>query len=180
MEIIQTPIKDLIIIKPAFFEDERGYFTESYNKDRYFENGITQNFIQDNQSKSSFGVVRGLHFQKGEYAQTKLVSVIAGKVFDVAVDLRQNSDTFGKWFGVELSDENHLQFLLPRGFAHGFAVLSQTAIFTYKCDNFYNKQSEGGIRFNDKSLNIDWKISENQMIISEKDRILPFLTENNK
>ncbi|MDO4726522.1 MAG: dTDP-4-dehydrorhamnose 3,5-epimerase [Porphyromonadaceae bacterium] len=173
MEITTTPIKDLIIIKPDVFADTRGYFTEIYNESRYKDSGITQNFIQDNLSKSSYGVVRGLHFQKGEYAQAKLVKVICGKVWDVAVDLRPTSDTYGKWFGVELSEENHLQFLIPRGFAHGFSVLSPMAIFSYKCDNLYNKQSEAGIIYNDPTLNIDWKVPNNKMIVSEKDLTLP-------
>ncbi len=173
MEITTTPIKDLIIIKPDVFADARGYFTEIYNECRYKECGITQNFIQDNLSKSSYGVVRGLHFQQGEYAQAKLVKVICGKVWDVAVDLRPTSNTYGKWFGVELSDENHLQFFIPRGFAHGFSVLSPTAIFTYKCDNLYNKPSESGIIYNDPTLNIDWKIPKDKIIVSEKDLMLP-------
>ncbi|KGN79176.1 dTDP-4-dehydrorhamnose 3,5-epimerase [Porphyromonadaceae bacterium COT-184 OH4590] len=173
MEITTTPIKDLIIIKPDVFADTRGYFTEIYNESRYKDSGITQNFIQDNLSKSCYGVVRGLHFQKGEYAQAKLVKVICGKVWDVAVDLRPTSDTYGKWFGVELSEENHLQFLIPRGFAHGFSVLSPMAIFSYKCDNLYNKQSEAGIIYNDPTLNIDWKVPNNKMIVSEKDLTLP-------
>ncbi|MDR0828697.1 MAG: dTDP-4-dehydrorhamnose 3,5-epimerase [Prevotellaceae bacterium] len=170
MEIIKTPIADLLIIKPDVFFDERGYFSESYNKEKYFAQGICQNFLQDNMSKSSYGTLRGLHFQQGEYAQAKLVSAVVGKVWDIAVDLRPNSPTFGQWHGVELSDENHLQFLIPRGFAHGFSVLSETAIFTYKCDNLYNKQSEGGIIYNDETLNIDWKIPAEKMIISEKDK----------
>ncbi len=173
MEITTTPIKDLIIIKTDVFADARGYFTEIYNECRYLECGLTQNFIQDNLSKSSYGVVRGLHFQQGEYAQAKLVKVICGKVWDVAVDLRPTSNTYGKWFGVELSDENHLQFFIPRGFAHGFSVLSPTAIFTYKCDNLYNKPSESGIIYNDPTLNIDWKIPKDKIIVSEKDLMLP-------
>ena len=179
MEIIKTTIKDLKIIKPDIFVDSRGYFTESYNKEKYNALGIMQNFVQDNLSKSTYGVVRGLHFQKGKFSQAKLVSVLVGKVWDVAVDLRQNSETYGQWYGVELSDENHLQFLIPRGFAHGFSVLSQTAVFSYKCDNFYNKQSECGILCNDNTLNIDWKIPKDKIILSEKDMILPnFLNFN--
>ena len=155
MEIVETPIKDLIVVRPDVFADSRGYFTELYNENRYRAYGIDNNFIQDNLSRSSYGVVRGLHLQKGESAQAKLVKVIVGKVWDVAVDLRQGSSTYGEWFGVELSDENHLQFLIPRGFAHGFSVLSPTAIFSYKCDNLYNKQAEGGIIYNDPTLAID-------------------------
>lgn len=169
MEIIKTPIKDLIIIKPDVFNDARGYFFETYNEQRYKTAGVENNFVQDNQSKSSFGVVRGLHFQKPPYTQAKLVSVSVGKVWDVAVDLRSDSETFGQWYGVELSAENHLQFLLPRGFAHGFSVLSETAVFTYKCDNFYNHASEGGVPFNDPDLNIDWKIDLKDALTSEKD-----------
>lgn len=135
-------------------------------------------FVQDNISKSKYGVLRGLHFQKSEYAQAKLVSCIQGKVWDVAVDLREGSPSFGKWFGIELSDENKLQFYIPRGFAHGFCVLSEEAIFSYKCDNFYNKEYEGSIKFNDPDLNIDWKLKEDVMILSEKDKIAPLFKDN--
>ena len=173
MEIVETPIKDLIIVRPDVFADSRGYFTELYNENRYRAYGIDNNFVQDNLSRSSYGVVRGLHLQKGESAQAKLVKVIVGKVWDVAVDLRQGSSTYGKWFGVELSDENHLQFLIPRGFAHGFSVLSPTAICSYKCDNLYDKQAEGGIIYNDPTLAIDWKVPVGEMIVSDKDLLLP-------
>ena len=173
MEIVETPIKDLIVVRPDVFADSRGYFTELYNENRYRAYGIDNNFVQDNLSRSSYGVVRGLHLQKGESAQAKLVKVIVGKVWDVAVDLRQGSSTYGKWFGVELSDENHLQFLIPRGFAHGFSVLSPTAIFSYKCDNLYDKQAEGGIIYNDPTLAIDWKVPVGEMIVSAKDLLLP-------
>lgn len=173
MEIVETPIKDLIIVRPDVFADSRGYFTELYNENRYRAYGIDNNFVQDNLSRSSYGVVRGLHLQKGESAQAKLVKVIVGKVWDVAVDLRQGSSTYGEWFGVELSDENHLQFLIPRGFAHGFSVLSSTAIFSYKCDNLYDKQAEGGIIYNDPTLAIDWKVPVDKMIVSDKDLLLP-------
>ena len=173
MEIIETPIKDLIVVRPDVFADSRGYFTELYNENRYRAYGIDNNFVQDNLSRSSYGVVRGLHLQKGESAQAKLVKVIVGKVWDVAVDLRQGSSTYGKWFGVELSDENHLQFLIPRGFAHGFSVLSPTAIFSYKCDNLYDKQAAGGIIYNDPTLAIDWKVPVGEMIVSDKDLLLP-------
>lgn len=173
MEIVETPIKDLIIVRPDVFADSRGYFTELYNENRYRAYGIDNNFVQDNLSRSSYGVVRGLHLQKGESAQAKLVKVIVGKVWDVAVDLRKGSSTYGKWFGVELSDENHLQFLIPRGFAHGFSVLSPTAIFSYKCDNLYDKQAEGGIIYNDPTLAIDWKVPVGEMIVSDKDLLLP-------
>lgn len=173
MKIVETPIKDLIVVRPDVFADSRGYFTELYNENRYRAYGIDNNFVQDNLSRSSYGVVRGLHLQKGESAQAKLVKVIVGKVWDVAVDLRQGSSTYGKWFGVELSDENHLQFLIPRGFAHGFSVLSPTAIFSYKCDNLYDKQAEGGIIYNDPTLAIDWKVPVGEMIVSDKDLLLP-------
>ena len=173
MQIIDTPIADLKIISPDVFADKRGFFTELYNEERYRSLGITNKFVQDNLSRSSYGVVRGLHLQKGESAQAKLVKVIVGKVWDVAVDLRQGSSTYGEWFGVELSDENHLQFLIPRGFAHGFSVLSPTAIFSYKCDNLYDKQAEGGIIYNDPTLAIDWKVPVDEMIVSDKDLLLP-------
>jgi len=177
MEIIKTDIPDLLIIKNRAFQDARGYFVETYNEKTFAENGITTKFVQDNRSKSSYGVIRGLHYQLNPHSQAKLVSVVVGKVFDVAVDLRKNSSTFGKWYGVELSDENHLQFLIPQGFAHGFSVLSETAIFSYKCDNFYAPQSEGGIIYNDPMLNIDWKIPAEKAVVSEKDLKLPLLKD---
>ena len=177
MEIITTPIKDLLIVKPKIFTDDRGFFFETYNENRYKELGINQNFVQDNQSKSSYGVIRGLHFQHNPYCQSKLVSVTIGKVWDVAVDLRANSATYGQWYGVELTEENHLPFLIPRGFAHGFSVLSKTAVFSYKCDNFYNPAADGGILFNDPDLNIDWKIPTDKMILSEKDTKHPLLKD---
>ena len=177
MEIIKTPIQDLVIIKPRVFEDERGFFCETYNEERYHAAGITQHFVQDNQSKSSYGVVRGLHFQLAPYSQAKLVSVTVGSVWDVAVDLRHNSPTFGQWYGVELTADNHLQYLIPRGFAHGFSVLSETATFTYKCDNLYHPEVDGGIMFNDPTLHIDWKIPVDQAIISDKDLKHPLLKD---
>jgi len=169
MKIIQTSIKDLYVIEPQVFADNRGFFYETYNEQKYFVAGIKVRFVQDNMSKSCFGVVRGLHYQLAPHSQSKLVSVVEGAVWDVAVDLRKKSETFGQWFGVELTAENHRQFFIPQGFAHGFAVLSPTAIFTYKCDDFYNPALERGIIFNDQTLKIDWKIPENQAIISEKD-----------
>lgn len=175
MEIIETPIKDLLVIKPRVFNDARGYFLETYNAERYHEAGIAQDFVQDNMSKSAYGVVRGLHFQRPPYSQSKLVSVTVGRVWDVAVDLRKGSPTYGQWHGVELTDENHLQFLIPRGFAHGFSVLSETAIFTYKCDNLYHPEADGGILFNDPDLGIDWKIPADKMILSAKDTKHPLL-----
>ena len=180
MKLIETPLKDCYVIEPIIFEDDRGYFYEKYNEKR-FENltGLNGHFVQDNISKSSYGVLRGLHLQKGEYAQAKLVSCLEGEVWDVAVDLRVDSPTFGQWYGVELTAENNRQFYIPRGFAHGFSVLSDIAIFTYKCDNFYNKESEGGILWNDTDLNIDWKLPTEVIQLSEKDKIQPLFKERN-
>ncbi|WP_418510441.1 dTDP-4-dehydrorhamnose 3,5-epimerase [Corallibacter sp.] len=174
MRLIETKLKDCFVIEPNVFADDRGYFFESYNEEK-FNKALDQNinFVQDNESFSSKGVLRGLHFQKGEFAQAKLVRVIKGEVLDVAVDLRPDSPSFGKYESVVLTGENKKQFFVPRGFAHGFVVLSDTAIFSYKCDNFYNKESEGGIIFNDKTLNIDWKLPESECLLSEKDKILP-------
>lgn len=176
MKRINTFIEDCFIIEPEVFKDKRGYFLESYNQRRFNDlAGFEVNFIQDNESFSHKGVLRGLHFQKGEYAQAKLVRVMKGLVLDAAVDLRQDSKTFGQYVSVELSEDNKRQLFVPRGFAHGFIILSETAIFSYKCDNFYNKSSEGGIKYNDASLNIDWQLSKKDLIISEKDLILPEL-----
>jgi len=176
MEIEQTGLKDCIIIKPRVFEDPRGYFFESFNRNTFEEKtGLSGNFVQDNQSFSSYGVIRGLHAQNGEFAQAKLVRVLKGEVLDVAVDIRPGSPTYGKHISVKLSAENKLQLYVPRGFLHGFSVLSETAEFFYKCDNFYNKASEQGVIFNDPQLNIDWLIPEDKQAISEKDLILnPF------
>lgn len=180
MEIIKTPIQDLIIIRPRVFEDARGFFFESYSEIKYNEAGINIKFCQDNQSKSSYGVIRGLHYQLNPHSQSKLVSVIKGAVWDVAVDLRASSPTFGQWYGVELTEENHLQFLVPQGFAHGFSVLSETAIFSYKCDDFYNPALERGIMYNDPALNIDWKIPTGKAIISDKDTKHPLFIHAEK
>jgi dTDP-4-dehydrorhamnose 3,5-epimerase len=170
MQIIKTEIEGVFIIKPQLFKDGRGYFFESFSQ-REFEEKVSKiTFVQDNESKSSYGVVRGLHFQRPPFAQSKLVRVIKGAVLDVAVDLRKNSPTYGKHITVELTEENHLQLFIPQGFAHGFSVLSNEAIFQYKCDNFYNKESEDSILWNDKNLNIDWKIPEKKIILSEKDK----------
>lgn len=169
MNVIETGFPGLLIIEPRVFDDSRGYFFESYQEDRYREAGISASFIQDNESKSVKGVVRGLHYQLNEFAQAKLVRVIQGAVLDVAVDLRAGSPTFGKWFGVELSAENKKQLFIPRGFAHGFSVLSETAIFTYKCDNFYNKEAERSINPFDRELSIDWQVDEKLAIVSAKD-----------
>ncbi|MDY3351705.1 dTDP-4-dehydrorhamnose 3,5-epimerase [Riemerella anatipestifer] len=180
MNIKETPLKDCYIIGPTIFEDERGYFYEKFNEKKFEElTGMNGRFVQDNISKSSYGVLRGLHLQKGEHAQAKLVSCLEGKVWDVAVDLREDSPSFGKWYGVELTAENKLQFYVPRGFAHGFVVLSETAVFAYKCDNFYNKESEGGILWNDVDLAIDWKLEEADIILSEKDKVQALFSEKN-
>ena len=177
MNFIETDIADVFVLEPKVFKDDRGYFFEAYNKTECDNHGLFYGFVQDNQSKSSYGVIRGLHFQKGEFAQAKLVRVLQGTVLDVAVDLRKSSPTFGKYVAVELSQENNRMLLIPRGFAHGFSVLSQTAVFTYKCDNFYHKEAEGGIRFDDPDLNIDWRVNSNQAVLSDKDKLLPFLEE---
>ncbi len=173
MEIIKTEIPDLLIIQPKVFEDQRGYFFESYNINTFKQHHLNYQFLQDNESKSSYGVIRGLHYQLAPYSQAKLMRVIEGKVFDVAVDLRKNSPTFGQWQGVELSAENKVQFLIPQGFAHGFSVLSETATIIYKCDNIYNPKAERGINYNDSFLNIDWHIDTANAIVSEKDQIAP-------
>ncbi|MBO5850246.1 MAG: dTDP-4-dehydrorhamnose 3,5-epimerase [Paludibacteraceae bacterium] len=170
MQIIKTEIEGIFIIKPQLFKDGRGYFFESFSQREFEEKVSKTTFVQDNESKSSYGVVRGLHFQRPPFAQSKLVRVIKGAVLDVAVDLRKNSPTYGKHITVELTEENHLQLFIPQGFAHGFSVLSNEAIFQYKCDNFYNKESEDSILWNDKNLNIDWKIPEKKIILSEKDK----------
>ena len=170
MNYIQTEIDGVWLIEPKVFFDERGYFMEAFKKEEFESHIGPVNFVQDNESKSSFGVLRGLHYQKGEYSQAKLVRVIKGEVLDVAVDLRKSSPTFGKYVSVLLSEENKRQFFIPRGFAHGFAVLSEEAIFTYKVDNKYAPQAEASILFNDKTLGIDWPLSETQMLLSSKDR----------
>ncbi len=177
MNIIKTPIEGLLVIEPQVFRDARGYFVETYNEQRYREAGIDAQFVQDNQSCSSYGVVRGLHFQRPPYSQAKLVCCTVGRVLDVAVDLRKGSPTFGKWYSVELSDENKRQFFIPRGFAHGFSVLSETAIFTYKCDNLYHPEADGGLLLSDPDLAIDWQIPEDVRIISEKDTKHPLLKD---
>ena len=173
MNIEQTFIKDLVILTPDVFEDERGCFFESYNKNKLSTLGIDIDFVQDNQSFSQRGTLRGLHYQNPPFAQTKLVRVLQGEIMDVAVDLRKDSPTYGKHFGIRLTAENKKQLLVPQGFAHGFSVLSETAVVLYKCDQFYNKQSEGGISFDDETLNIDWGMDLVDAIVSEKDLILP-------
>lgn len=177
MKIIETAIDGVVIIEPQVFEDARGYFFESWNKAKMKEAGLDYDFIQDNQSKSCYGTIRGVHFQKGEFSQAKLVRVLQGTVLDVAVDLRKGSKTFGQHVAVELSAENNRQLMIPRGFGHGFSVLSPTAVFAYKCDNVYNKASEGGVRFDDPDLNIDWRVKPEDAVLSDKDRVLPFLKE---
>jgi dTDP-4-dehydrorhamnose 3,5-epimerase len=176
LKVTETNLSGCIIFEPTIFNDERGYFFESYNA-RIFNDAIGKEikFIQDNQSFSKKGVLRGLHFQKGEFAQAKFIRVIQGRVLDVVVDIRQDSPTFGEHFSVELSAENKKQLFVPRGCAHGFLVLSKQAQFFYKCDNYYNKESEGGIAYNDPDLNIDWKLSEEDLVLSENDLVLPFL-----
>lgn len=169
MKLTLTPIKDLVVIEPKVFGDERGYFYEAYNKNTFHELGLDYDFVQDNQSFSRKGVLRGLHFQKN-YPQAKLVRVIEGEVFDVAVDLRKDSPTFGKWYGVVLSGENKKMFMIPRGFAHGFLVLSETATFSYKCDDFYHPKDEGGIIYNDPTIGVEWPKLDCEIILSEKDK----------
>jgi dTDP-4-dehydrorhamnose 3,5-epimerase len=173
MKITETGIEGLLIIEPRVFGDHRGYFFESHNEQVFHAAGITNRFVQDNESFSSYGTLRGLHFQKGDSAQAKLVRVVQGSVLDVAVDLRPDSTTFGKHFTIELTAENKRMFLVPRGFAHGFAVISPTAIFQYKCDNLYDPKAEGGIAWNDPTLNIDWKLPADAVLLSEKDQKNP-------
>ncbi len=178
MRIEKTILEGCFLIHDTFFGDERGYFFESFNRKTFLaQTGLDIDFVQDNQSRSQKGVLRGLHFQQGESAQAKLVRVLQGKVLDVVVDLRKASLTFGKHVSVELSGDSHTQFFVPRGFAHGFVVLSDEAVFFYKCDNYYNKTSEAGIIFNDKDLAIDWKIPTEEIILSDKDKVLPTLQE---
>ena len=177
MEIIKTNIEGVVIIEPRIFKDDRGYFFESFSQREFEEKVCKTTFVQDNESKSSYGVLRGLHFQKPPFAQSKLVRVIKGAVLDVAVDIRKDSPTFGQYVSVELTGENHRQFFIPRGFAHGFSVLSEEVIFQYKCDNFYSPQSEGAIAWNDSDLNIDWRIPVEEVVLSEKDSKHPKLKD---
>lgn len=173
MKIIDTPICDLYIVEPSVFEDSRGYFFESYNLQKFTELGIANQFVQDNQSYSKYGTVRGLHYQLAPFAQAKLVRVLHGNILDVAVDIRKNSPTYGKVFSCELNDKNKHMLFVPRGFAHGFSVLSPSATVLYKCDNFYRADAERGIRYNDPDLSIDWNIDVNEAIVSAKDNVLP-------
>jgi len=177
MEVIKTEIDGPVILKPRVFEDSRGYFYESYNKEEFDRLVGKVDFVQDNQSMSTFGVMRGLHFQRPPHAQAKLVRCIQGKVLDVAVDIRKDSPTYGKHVAVELSEENKLQFFIPRGFAHGFVVLSETAVFQYKCDNLYAPQADGGISILDDSFGIDWRIDVKDAILSEKDKKHPMFAD---
>jgi dTDP-4-dehydrorhamnose 3,5-epimerase len=178
MRIEKTKLDGCYIIHDTVHGDNRGYFFESFHKNRFYEQtGMSIDFVQDNQSKSQKGVLRGLHYQQGDYAQAKLVRVLQGKVLDIAVDIRKQSPTFGEHVAIELSEESHTQFFVPRGFAHGFVVLSETAVFFYKCDNFYHKESEGGIIYNDADLSIDWQLADAEILLSDKDKLLPTLQE---
>lgn len=173
MPFIETGFAGLKVFEPRVFTDSRGYFFESFNKNTFLEAGINVEFVQDNESKSHYGVLRGLHYQLNPMAQAKLVRVVEGQVLDVVLDIRKGSPTFGKHFDILLSAENKKQLYIPRGFAHGFSVVSETCIFQYKCDNYYSKESEGGILFNDADLNIDWKVKTEEAIVSDKDKMLP-------
>ncbi len=177
MEVIKTDIEGVVIIKPRIFNDARGYFFESFNKKEFEEKVAKVDFVQDNESKSSRGVMRGLHFQRPPHAQAKLVRCVRGRVLDVAVDIRKGSPTYGKYVAVELTEDNHLQFFIPRGFAHGFAVLSDEAVFQYKCDNYYAPEADGGISIEDASLGIDWQLDLEDVILSEKDKKHPSLKD---
>ena len=177
MNVIKTAIDGVVILEPRIFKDDRGYFFESFSQREFEEKVCKTTFVQDNESKSSYGVLRGLHFQKPPFAQSKLVRVIKGAVLDVAVDIRKGSPTFGQYVSVELTGDNHRQFFIPRGFAHGFSVLSEEVIFQYKCDNFYSPQSEGAIAWNDPDLNIDWRIPIEEVVLSEKDSKHPKLKD---
>jgi len=179
MKVEKTAIEGLLLLEPIVFGDERGYFLEAYNKTKFNEMGINIEFIQDNQSFSKKGTLRGLHYQNPPFAQTKLIRVLQGEIIDVAVDLRKDSSTYGKSYSVLLSAENKKQLLVPQGFAHGFSVISETALVIYKCDQFYNKAAEGGIKYDDPSLNIDWGINLDEAIVSEKDQVLPFIENCN-
>ena len=177
MTITDTGFEGLKLIIPRIFRDQRGYFFESFRQEHLASMALHHVFVQDNQSRSTYGVIRGLHFQKDEHSQTKLIRVLDGSIFDVAVDLRKNSSTYGKWYGVEISDTNLHQLLIPKGFAHGFSVLTEHATVFYKCDTYYNAESEAGIRFDDPDLQIDWKLDLKSAVISDKDRHLPYLKD---
>lgn len=177
MPFIETGLPGLVVFEPRVFEDSRGFFFESYNEQTFGAQGITTRFVQDNQSKSTYGVIRGLHYQLSPHAQSKLVRVLVGSILDVAVDIRKGSPTYGKVYAVELTADNKKQLFIPKGFAHGFSVLSETAEVLYKCDAFYNKECEGGIIYDDPSLQIDWKVPADKAIVSEKDIVLPVLAD---
>ena len=177
MEVIETPIPGVLVLEPRIFGDSRGYFFESFSRREFVQKVMETEFVQDNESRSSFGVIRGLHFQKPPFAQSKLVRVVEGAVLDVAVDIRRGSPTFGRHAAVELSGENHRQVFIPRGFAHGFSVLSESVVFQYKCDNFYAPDSEGALAWNDPDLGIDWRIPPEKAILSDKDRRHPRLKD---
>ena len=176
MKVIKTDFSGLMVVEPKIFGDARGYFFESYSEKVMTDAGIQTVFRQDNQSFSKYGVIRGLHFQLNPHSQTKLIRVVEGAIYDVALDLRKGSPTFGKWFGIELSAENKRQLYIPQGFAHGFSVLSEQTTILYKCDNFYNPQSEGGVLYNDPALGIDWKVDAANAVVSDKDRNLPIFS----
>jgi dTDP-4-dehydrorhamnose 3,5-epimerase len=175
MQFSKTQFPGLLVFEPTVFEDNRGYFFESYNQKLFSENGIEIHFVQDNQAQSSFGIIRGLHFQMNPFAQTKLIRVLSGKIIDAVVDIRKDSPTYGNAYTIELSAENKKQLLIPKGFAHGYSVISETAEVFYKCDAFYHKESEGGILWNDPKLNIDWKVPIDKVVVSEKDARYPSL-----
>jgi dTDP-4-dehydrorhamnose 3,5-epimerase len=177
MNVVKTNIPGVLIIEPRVFEDSRGYFFESFSQRVFSKEVADIQFVQDNESKSSYGVLRGLHFQKPPYTQSKLVRVVRGRVLDVAVDIRKGSPTFGQWTSCELTEDNHRQFFIPKGFAHGFSVLSETAVFQYKCDEFYHPESEGAILWNDPQLNIDWQLPASDISLSEKDTKNPLLRD---
>ncbi|MDR3126599.1 MAG: dTDP-4-dehydrorhamnose 3,5-epimerase [Rickettsiales bacterium] len=180
MRFVKTEIDGVFIIEPRVFEDARGYFFESYSKAEFAANGLDYDFVQDNQSKSAYGTIRGLHFQRGAAAQAKLVRSLAGSVLDVAVDLRPGSGTYGRHVAVEMTGDSNRMLMIPRGFAHGFSVLSETAVFAYKCDNVYDKSAEGGLLWSDPTLGIDWRIPAGREILSDKDRSYPALKELGK
>lgn len=181
MIVKETNLKGCFVIEPKIFGDERGYFFESFNKEKFKDlTGIEIEFVQDNEAFSNRGVLRGLHFQKGEFAQAKLVRVVKGKVLDVVVDVRPNSKTYGQSFSIILSEENKKQLFVPRGFAHGYAVIEDNTVFVYKCDNYYYPQAEGGIIYNDSSLNIDWLLKKDEVLLSDKDKVLPLLKDLKK
>lgn len=177
MPLIETPIADLFIFEPKIFKDERGYFFESFNARVFEEHHLPFKFVQDNQAKSTYGVIRGLHFQKPPFAQTKLIRVLQGKIWDVVVDIRTDSPTFGQHYCIELSEENQRQLLVPKGFAHGYAVLEEDTVVFYKCDEFYHKEAEGGIYYNDEHLKIDWRIPPEKVLLSSKDQLYPQLQD---